>query len=215
MESRLMQLERTADVKVLPAPGRSILQSAMATTTSLIDLRGVSFACVIDVETGAVMTRQERPSASAQAGPRYSQWVQAVTKIFASRAMTVQDVMFTTADTHHLLRPVPGWGALGSWIYMTMDRETGNVAVARRALATCGPAGGPTEARTSPRPTPAAVAPRRLVTVPAPSGVTPRATWTTARPVDAPPVPEPERATTAEPAAGRWWARRRRRLAVG
>ena len=227
-----MRPDRSVDMfqpRTQAAPlGRSILQSAMATTSDLIDLRGVSHVSIIDVETGAVMTKQERPRVAAKAEPRFSVWVQSVTKIFAARTMTVEDVMFTTADTHHLLKPVPEWGALGSWIYLTLDRESGNVAIARRALAACGSqeeSGGGTWSR--PRPTPAV--PRRLVSVPslpsAPSSpeTAPRATWTTARPVEAPPAPaaaparEPDTGsrTSGSGTWGGWWTLRRRRVAIG
>ncbi len=208
--------------------GRSILQSAMATTSDLIDLRGVSHVSIIDVETGAVMTKRERPRSATKAEPRFSLWVQAVTKIFAARTMTVEDVMFTTADTHHLLKPVPEWGALGSWIYMTLDRETGNVAIAQRALAACGSADeSPSGTWSRPRPTPAV--PRRLVSVPPLPETAPRATWTTARPVEAPPAPAADLAPAPAPARepntgsgqsasgtwGGWWTLRRRRVAIG
>ncbi|MFP5021113.1 hypothetical protein [Pseudonocardia phyllosphaerae] len=111
-----------------------------------------------------------------------------------------EDAMITTERSHHLLRALPG-DAVG---YLVLDREQGNLALARRALAelagpgtTVAPAAVPSRAAAPPAacvPLPAPRRPRR------PSAAAVAGVAGTAAAVPAPRVP----GAVPAPPGGRW-----------
>lgn len=132
-----------------PAPS-----PATADLEPLRDLPGLVQACLLD-EGGHVLAEI---GTDAGAAPAVLAWGRRAGGVASDRGLALEDVIVTSDAAHHLLRAVDGASSRGSWAYLRVDRDRGNLALARRRLAavTTPPTARPTPAvsRPAPRSTP-------------------------------------------------------------
>jgi hypothetical protein len=139
----------------LPATAPS---AATAALEPLRDLPGLAHACLLD-EGGHVLAEIGTDGGTAGA---VLAWGGRADGVASDRGLALEDVIVTSDAAHHLLRAVDGAPFRGFWVYLRVDRERGNLALARRRLAAVAspspPAARPTQAvpppapRTAPRP---------------------------------------------------------------
>jgi hypothetical protein len=116
----------------------------------LRDLRGLAHACLLD-EGGHVLAEigTDGGTAGAVLG-----WGRRAGGVASDRGLALEDVIVTSDAAHHLLRAVDGAPSRGSWVYLRVDRERGNLALARRRLAAVAspapPAARPVQAAPTP-----------------------------------------------------------------
>ncbi|MDD7918466.1 hypothetical protein [Actinomycetospora callitridis] len=143
----------TASTSVaLPATAPS---PATAALEPLRDLPGLAHACLLD-EGGHVLGEIGTDGGTAGA---VLAWGRRAGGVASDRGLALEDVIVTSDAAHHLLRAVDGAPSRGSWVYLRVDRERGNLALARRRLAAVAspPAARPTPA--APRPSSSAQRP--------------------------------------------------------
>ena len=140
----------------LPATAPSPVTAALE---PLRDLPGLAHACLLD-EGGHVLAEIGTDGGTAGA---VLAWGGRADGVASDRGLALEDVIVTSDAAHHLLRAVDGAPSRGSWVYLRVDRERGNLALARRRLAAVAvPAGGTAHpGRTPARPAVHAPAGRR------------------------------------------------------
>ena len=114
------------------------------------DLPGLLHACLLDENGGRVLAEVGTDEGTAAA---VLAWGRRAGGVATDRGLTLEDVIVTSDVAHHLLRAVDGARSRGSWVYLRVDRDRGNLALARRRLAAVAgpsvPSGAP---RSTPRP---------------------------------------------------------------
>ena len=131
----------------LPATAPS---PATAALEPLRDLPGLAHACLLD-EGGHVLAEIGTDGGTAGA---VLAWGGRADGVASDRGLALEDVIVTSDAAHHLLRAVDGAPSRGSWVYLRVDRERDNLALARRRLAAVAspPAARPTPALPPPAP---------------------------------------------------------------
>ncbi|WP_328307429.1 hypothetical protein [Actinomycetospora sp. NBC_00405] len=112
----------------LPATAPS---PATAALEALRDLPGLAHASLLD-EGGHVLAEIGTDGCTAGA---VLAWGRRAGGVASDRGLALEDVIVTSDTAHHLLRAVDGAPSRGSWVYLRVDRERGNLALARRRLA--------------------------------------------------------------------------------
>ena len=174
---------RRGDSPVAPAtsvvPSTSVALPATAALEPLRDLPGLAHASLLD-EGGHVLAEigTDGGTAGAVLG-----WGRRAGGVASDRGLALEDVIVTSDAAHHLLRAVDGAPSRGSWVYLRVDRERGNLALARRRLAAVAAPSPPAA-----RPTPAELPPA-LRSTPRPAGAPVPATVATPLPAAAPAAP--------------------------
>lgn len=137
-------------VPAAPSPATSALEP-------LRDLPGLVHACLLD-EGGHVLAEIGTDGGTAGA---VLAWGRRAGGVASDRGLALEDVIVTSDAADHLLRAVDSAAPIrGSWVYLRVDRDRGNLALARRRLAAVAapspPAARPTPAvpPTGPRSTP-------------------------------------------------------------
>jgi hypothetical protein len=190
-------LGATTGVAATPAtPSGSDRPVLLGRLEPLRDLPGVTHARVVDRSGDHVLAEIGADSGAAAA---VLAWGRRAGAVAGDRELAIDDLIVTSDVAHHLLRALDDPSAPGAWVYLCVRRDQGNLALARRRLATVAhppaapalpPATTPSAAARSARPaasptsrsTPTPV--RLPPTTPAPVGMP-------ARPPAASPAPTP------------------------
>ena len=144
------------------------------------DLPGLLHACLLDENGGRVLAEVGTDEGTAAA---VLAWGRRAGGVATDRGLALEDVIVTSDAAHHLLRAVDGAPSRGSWVYLRVDRDRGNLALARRRLAAVAspPAPRPTPAlpppgpRSTPRPAGAPVPAPAATPLPAAAAAAPSA----------------------------------------
>jgi len=165
---------------VAPSTSLALAPSPVtAALESLRDLPGLVHACLLD-EAGHVLAEIGTDGRTAGA---VLAWGRRAGGVATDRGLALEDVIVTSDAAHHLLRAVDGAPAPGSWVYLRVDRERGNLALARRRLAAVAAPSPPASRPTPAVPPPAPRSTPRALSAPPPAPVA------TPLPAAAPPVP--------------------------
>ena len=107
----------------------------VAELPALLELRGVSYACVVDTGSGDVAG--DRGTAPGDGLPlALVAWARSSGAAGTDTDDAAEDAMVTTATGTHLMQRVrPAGGGTAAWLYLHVVRDRGTVAVPRRALA--------------------------------------------------------------------------------
>ncbi|MEJ2866648.1 hypothetical protein WCD74_02655 [Actinomycetospora sp. OC33-EN08] len=173
----------SSPVDVVPAtlPPSGALPDAVA---ALIDLPGARYVLVVDASGERVRGELGGPP---DADLAVLTWARRLADVSRERGRAMEDVVLTTATAFHLVRAVPDVRGEPVWVVLRIDRERGNLALARRALA------GLSSER------PGTTRPRQLEAAPVPptssagpaTGSLPAAMPLAGRPVPLAPAPRP------------------------
>ena len=98
--------------------------------SALFDLPGARYLLVVEESGDGDRVRAELGGAP-EADLAVLTWARRVAGVAHERGNEFTDVVLTTASAFHLVRPLPA----DRWVVLRLDREEGNLAVARRALA--------------------------------------------------------------------------------
>jgi hypothetical protein len=168
---------------VRPAP------DAREALEPLRDLPGLLHGCLLD-EGGRVLAEVGTDEGTAAA---VLAWGRRAGGVASDRGLALEDVIVTSDVGHHLLRAVHGTPFHGSWVYLRVDRDRGNLALARRRLAAvAAPSAHPATTPVAPR------SPSRPQSGPTPLPATTPALPAAAAPAAAPPA-VPAHAPAAAP----------------
>ncbi|WP_433802694.1 hypothetical protein [Actinomycetospora sp. CA-084318] len=127
----------TTPVDAVPLSGTSGAVTALPESlVALGDLPGARHVLVVDAAGDHVRGELGGP---ADADPAILAWARRIADVSRERGRALEDVVLTTETAHHLVRTVPGVGE-DLWVVLRIDREHGNLALARRALAGVGSA---------------------------------------------------------------------------
>lgn len=129
-------------LRVLPADHRhgiaaSALAQALTAAFELSEMPGVVGVCVIDAATGRPVVERARSVDATGTCPTMAETVPKLHALLSYHA-TAAEVVINTVEQCHVLSTVPTWGSNGAWVYLLLDRQQGNLALARRALAALG-----------------------------------------------------------------------------
>jgi len=113
------------------------MANAKDSLAKLMEIEGVIGACIVDSNSGMML-------GSAGGGPALNlelasagntEVVRAKRKTMKALALNdaIEDILITLGRQYHLLRPLSSNDAL--FIYVALDRNRGNLALARHALA--------------------------------------------------------------------------------
>ena len=116
---------------------RSYIVNAKEALTTLMDLEGIIGACIVDSSSG-MMLGSAGGSATFNlelAAAGNTEVVRAKRKAMKALNLSdpIEDILITLGRQYHLLRPLRTNGAL--FIYMALDRNRANLALARHQLA--------------------------------------------------------------------------------
>jgi hypothetical protein len=98
---------------------------------ALRDLPGARYVLVVDASGERVRGELGGPP---DADLAVLSWARRLADVSRERGRAMEDVVLTTESAFHLVRSVPGVGE-DVWVALRIDREHGNLALARRALA--------------------------------------------------------------------------------
>lgn len=128
-------------VDAVPLAGTPRAATALPESlVALADLPGARYVLAVDASGERVRGELGGPPESDLA---VLSWARRLADVSRERGRAMEDVVLTTGTAFHLVRSVPGIGE-DLWVVLRIDRERGNLALARRALAalgTRGPAG--------------------------------------------------------------------------
>ncbi|MCD2186502.1 hypothetical protein LN037_04945, partial [Actinomycetospora sp. SF1] len=125
----------TSPVDAVPLTGTPGAVTALPDSlVALGDLPGARHVLVVDAIGDHVRGELGGPP---DADLAVLTWARRIADVSRERGRTMEDVVLTTESAHHLVRTVPGVGE-DVWVVLRIDREQGNLALARRALAGVG-----------------------------------------------------------------------------
>ncbi|MDL5159367.1 hypothetical protein [Actinomycetospora termitidis] len=99
---------------------------------ALVDLPGARYVLVVDASGERVRGELGGPP---EADLAVLTWARRLADVSRERGRAMEDVVLTTESAFHLVRAVPEVRGEDVWVALRIDRERGNLALARRALA--------------------------------------------------------------------------------
>ncbi|MFC5065832.1 hypothetical protein ACFPBZ_26700, partial [Actinomycetospora atypica] len=111
-------------------PPTDVTRDLPGPLSALFDLPGARYLLVVEESGDGDRVRAELGGAP-DADLAVLDWARRLASISQERGRVFSDVVLTTEVAFHLARPLSG----NRWVVLRLDREEGNLALARRALA--------------------------------------------------------------------------------
>ncbi|GGD70008.1 hypothetical protein [Croceicoccus mobilis] len=112
--------------------------SIKATLSELLSIDGAKAAAIVDSESGMVLGKDGSGLDLDVAGAGNTEVVRAKLKTMKALGLTkdaIDDILITLTSQYHIIRPISGRPTV--FIYLVLDKEKSNLALARLKCADC------------------------------------------------------------------------------